>query len=241
MRFLFLLAVLCLLAGAAAADNSNENGQNKVIVELRQPKADDDNDSGYFELEFTGGGSDYEEYGYGSNLRKGAGKLLSKFKSGVGKSNNRWHFVLQPAFSYVYPGVWWDMYGFSFDLGARKGIHQITGNYTYCESGGGDVMGGGITYENYRLSLLNIMTLVFGVNAGFYYQSWEFSDEIYRWNGYYYAYDYTEYDHDSEFYLGGPLLKFELGYKAVHAFFRSMLWIGSDVAYKQDIGLNLTF
>nr|MCU0609402.1 hypothetical protein [Chitinispirillaceae bacterium] len=89
-------------------------------------------------------------------------------------------------------------------------------------------LGGGLEYQNHRLSYNNFVTLAWGLTAGYWYNYYN------KYDGFALSYTDTE-----EYYFGGPLVKLELGFGELplRIFYKSTLLFGNAVCFRQDYGL----
>jgi hypothetical protein len=208
-----------------AKENTENSTAANIVVHVKNDAADDD-DTNYFSITLPeksesalSGGK-----GFAGKLFKNLGKRTHGMQklSGAGSAGT---IVYAPAF--IMDG--WGS-GYAIDIGGRGGNSQYMGNVSFA-AGIHEYMyiGGGFVYEYYIWTLQNMINLVPGITAGYWYESWTRNSNNFM----------RSTDSFYDFYVGGPSVKLEFGFGRYHLFAREKLLFGSSVNWETDFGLVL--
>ena len=207
-------------------------------------------DKDYFSLEFEGG-----EVHKGFQLPgKGAmNEAFGKFKNLFGGERNRLAIGVTKATN-------WDselsLHGLGFYLGVRGRNSYFGGHYNLLinhhdytmarvQTGYSParydttevdlirhVYGGGLEYRYCGMNAADVISFQPGFALGFWYNS----KNISNYSGELADSDLDAWDSD-RFYFGGPLVRAELGYKYIFAFYEFAFLIGYGVNFQQNYGI----
>jgi hypothetical protein len=199
-----------------------DNG-NTVNLNVRIKSDSSDDDDSYFVIDLPDHSGSKLFQPFAKGMKFGAGRFSS---GGTGR------FVFAPSWTISNAG---GGYGMTYAFGGRGALHQVTGSFTWASGDNNySIVGGGLEYDNYRWSMQNVINLVPGITAGFWYESWDTMDKTYNARGILLNSFSSTAD---DFYFGGPTLSLELGYGGVHLFGKMMVLFGSSVSFRQDYGL----
>jgi hypothetical protein len=239
---MIILLICGLCAGVSAADSLSKTVSlsdtaahssdvkvqsgtaTDITIHVKHDKDDEEADDSYFsiELQKRSGSKLFKKMGKGMLSTGGSGKLAS-----ISGGNGR--FVL--GYGLEFFGL--KSSGFDIEIGGRNGVHQVTGTFSLGTGEGSrgtesEFIGGGLEYQNHRLSYNNFVTLAWGLTAGYWYNYYN------KYDGFALSYTDTE-----EYYFGGPLVKLELGFGELplRIFYKSTLLFGNAVCFRQDYGL----
>jgi hypothetical protein len=243
MKLLLLFSLVSLTGSSLFAQDSLE------IVPKQEVKQDTINKTienttatpFYFEMEFSGDVMSSEK----SKKLTAPTIAVVQQKQFVTKPARSWRFVFEPSWT---QGNGEMLYGLSAALGLKVRRHLWSLNFGVCGGAYYDysssydieehrsIIGGGIGYSYYVLSLKNILNIGIGGTAGF----WEYQFK----RRYYNTADINSTPqnlYNEEYFFGGPQVRLEIGYGILHVFARETLLLGSDVAFMHNYGLVFKF